>query len=109
MWVFNSLPDGIWVYAYSSSYLLYFAGRTWKGNYWLLFPFLFGSVAEIAQSFNLVAGTFDYTDLLLCLSGSLLSIIINFKNEKKTFKNYRSNSNFRFFYSDGIRFWRFKH
>ena len=103
VWVFNSLPDGLWVYSYSSTYILYFRDKSWKNNYWLLFPLLFGSVAEIAQALNLVAGTFDYLDLIFCLSGSLLSIILNFKNEKQISKNYRGDSNFRFFCGNGIR------
>ena len=107
-WIFNSLPDGLWVYSYSSSYLLYFGGRAWKENYWLLFPLLFGSVAEIAQSLNIVDGTFDYLDLIFCLLGSILSITLNFKNEKQICKDDRSNPNFSFFYNVGVRFRRFK-
>lgn len=107
-WVFNSLPDGLWVYAYSSSYMLYFRGRAWKDNYWLFFPFLFGSVAELAQSMKIIAGTFDYLDLIFCLLGSIVSITLNLKNEKQICKDDRSNPNFSFFYSDGVRLRKFK-
>lgn len=75
-WLLYSLPDGLWVYSFSSSLLLLWEKEVKISSFWLFLPFLFGSGIEIMQKFDLVSGTFDIIDLIICLLGSILSIII---------------------------------
>jgi hypothetical protein len=75
-WVLFSLPDGLWVYSFSSSLLLLWGNDFKISSFWLFLPFLFGSGVEIMQKFDLVSGTFDIIDLIICLLASILSIII---------------------------------
>lgn len=82
-WVYYSLPDALWVYSFSSIYLI-----LWKNqiNYWLIFPLYFGCLFEIAQALKLFEGTYDPIDLSLSLIAFILSIFINQltkNNEKK--------------------------
>lgn len=82
-WVYYSLPDALWVYSFSSIYLI-----LWKNqiNYWLIFPLFFGCLVEIAQALKLFEGTYDPIDLFLSSIAFILSIYINQltkNNEKK--------------------------
>jgi hypothetical protein len=87
-WVYNSLPDGLWVYSFSSTLIICYNGEN-KNNYWLLFPLISGVIIEFLQGIKLFPGTFDYVDLIFTFSGLALSkTIINYKlnqNEKKVF------------------------
>jgi hypothetical protein len=83
-WFYFSLPDGLWVYSFSSALLIYWNNDFKKVKYWLLIPFTSGIFIEILQGFNFFHGTFDFLDLLLSTLGLLLSkTIINYK-----FKQY---------------------
>lgn len=66
IWVYYSLPDGLWTYSFTSTILLF--ESNWKVlKFWLLVPFLFGPLIEIFQLFRLFPGTFDPLDLLFYL------------------------------------------
>ena len=79
-WIFYSLPDGLWVYSFSSAILILWDGKL---NIWLLIPLLSGVFTEIAQGLYLFPGTFDIIDLFLAIIGLILSIIIiNYKFKK---------------------------
>lgn len=84
-WVYFSLPDGLWVYSFTSSILILWK----KNNYWILFPIITGIMVEVLQGFSLFPGTFDYLDLTFSIIGLTLSkIIINNKfiqNESTVF------------------------
>jgi hypothetical protein len=81
-WVCYSLPDALWVYSFTSIYLILWNNKI---NYWLIFPFFFGCVVEIAQKLKIFEGTYDPIDLILCLIAFILSIYINqlTKNNEK--------------------------
>jgi hypothetical protein len=82
-WVYFSLPDGLWVYSFTSIILILWAGKI---NFWLIIPFSFGILIEILQGLSF-KGTFDYLDLAFSIIGiSTSTIIINRKfkqNEKQ--------------------------
>lgn len=85
-WIYYSLPDGLWMYSFSSVYLLIWRKEIGNGKYWLLIPLITGCLFEILQGLKLFEGTFDPIDLSLCLLALMLSIITNFyiqKNEKQ--------------------------
>jgi len=75
-WVYYSLPDGLWVYAFASAYLILWRNDLRAVRLWLLFPLVFGCLAELAQGMGILRGTFDLTDLSLCSIALLLSISI---------------------------------
>lgn len=80
LWFYFSLPDGLWVYSFSSALLIYWNNDFQKVNYWLLIPFLSGILIEILQGFKFFSGTFDFLDLFFSAFGLLLSkTIINYK------------------------------
>ena len=86
-WVYFSLPDALWVYSFSSVYLILWNNQI---NYWLLLPFFFGCLVEIAQAFKIFEGTYDPIDFLLSLIAFILSIYINqlTKKDEKKIKDY---------------------
>jgi hypothetical protein len=77
-WVYFSLPDGLWVYSFTSIILILWAGKI---NYWLIIPFTSGILIEILQGFSFI-GTFDWIDFIFSIMGFFLSIFIINKNKK---------------------------
>lgn len=75
-WVFFSLPDGLWVYSFSSSFIIVWDENFKVARLWLVIPLLTGCFAEILQLFKIIPGTFDSIDFLICLCASFLSKII---------------------------------
>lgn len=75
-WFYFSLPDGLWIYSFSSALLIYWNNDFKKVKYWLLIPFASGILIEILQGFKLFHGRFDFLDLLFSTLGLLLSITI---------------------------------
>jgi hypothetical protein len=86
-WIYFSLPDGLWVYSFTSSLILLWNDQFEKGKYWLIIPFTTGCLFELAQGLKLVKGTFDPIDFALCLLFFCLSLVILRpkiqKNEKR--------------------------
>ncbi len=79
-WAYFSLPDGLWIYSFTSAILIYWNNDNQKTKLWLLIPFTTGILIEILQAFKLFSGTFDYLDLTFLILGlSLSKIIINHK------------------------------
>ena len=79
-WFIYSLPDGLWVYSFSSALLIYWNNDKQKVKFWLLIPFTTGILVEIFQGLKLFPGTFDFLDLTFSSLAILFSIIIiNFK------------------------------
>lgn len=82
-WFYFSLPDGLWIYSFSSALLIYWNNDFEKVKYWLLIPFVSGILIEILQGFKFFSGTFDFLDLFFSILGLLLSkTIINSKFKK---------------------------
>ena len=75
-WTYFSLPDGLWIYSFTSALIIYWEGDFDNLKYWLLIPFFLGVIVEVLQGLKLFKGTFDVFDLLFSLSGFLLSIYI---------------------------------
>lgn len=88
-WVYFSLPDGLWVYSFSSALIIFWNNDIKKIKFWLLIPCISGILVELLQSLKFFPGTFDIADLIFTILGLLLSIIIinhKFKqHEKQTF------------------------
>lgn len=79
-WAYFSLPDGLWIYSFTSAILIHWNNDWQKVKIWLLIPFITGFLIEIFQGFKLFPGTFDFIDLTFSILGiSLSKIIINHK------------------------------
>lgn len=87
-WIYYSLPDGLWVYAFASALMIYWNREIEKAKYWLLIPFVSGTFIEIAQGLNLFQGTFDFLDLAFTVLALILSVTINYnfkQNDEQVF------------------------
>lgn len=87
-WIYYSLPDGLWVYAFASALIIYWNQEIEKVKYWLLVPIVSGTFLEIAQGLNLLQGTFDFLDLAFTILPLILSVTINYnfkQNDEQVF------------------------
>ena len=75
-WIYFSLPDGLWTYAFSSTFLIVWQNDFKIARLWLIIPFLLGCVVEIAQGMQIFRGTFDLLDLAFSVVGILGSVLI---------------------------------
>ena len=75
IWVKFSLPDCLWVYSFTSAIIILWQNDFNIGKYFLLFPVVLGCLVELAQLIKIFPGTFDIVDLLLNVSGFILSIV----------------------------------
>ncbi len=76
-WVKNSLPDGLWLFAY-----MFLVDAIWNGSksissYIFIYslPF-FALLSEFLQYFGLVPGVFDWIDVVSYLFAIMLYILI---------------------------------
>ena len=76
-WVKNSLPDGLWLFAY-----MFLVDAIWNGSksissYIFIFSLPFWALlSELLQYFGLVPGVFDWIDIASYLFAILLYVII---------------------------------
>jgi hypothetical protein len=83
-WLLYSLPDGIWVYSFTSVLLIFWDNDYKNLKIWILIPFITGIIIEILQGLKLFRGTFDVLDLSFSIIAFVLSVVtINYK-----FKQY---------------------
>ena len=73
-WTIYSLPDGLWVYSFSSSFIIIWNEDFEMAKPWLIIPLFLGAFAEIFQYFKILPGTFDLIDFFVCITASILSI-----------------------------------
>jgi len=78
-WVFYSLPDGLWTYAFTSSFIIF----NDKNIIWLVMTFVLSIGVEILQGFQIFPGTYDPLDLLFCIIGYVLPFLV-FKSYKRS-------------------------
>lgn len=81
-WVLFSLPDGLWVYSFSSAIII-----IWNDNRKVLIllltiPLIFGPAVELLQFLKLFKGTFDIKDLIITIVAFILSLNFNLKTNQ---------------------------
>ena len=81
-WVLFSLPDGLWVYSFSSAIII-----IWNDNRKVLIlllsiPLIFGPAVELLQFLKLFKGTFDIKDLVITIVAFILSLNFNLKTNQ---------------------------
>lgn len=82
-WFYYSLPDGLWTYAFTSSFIIIWGINNPVLKYWLVIPFILSLVPEMLQLFNLFPGTFDLNDLIFMSIGFISSILVFYFIDKK--------------------------
>jgi len=76
-WFLFSLPDGLWIFSYTSLVLYIWKNKLKKENiFWVLIVPFISIFSEIGQIFNIIPGTFDLIDLIFYLMGFLLPFFI---------------------------------
>jgi len=86
-WIIYCLPDGLWVYSFTSALLIIPRNKsTEKTSTWAFIPLLIGIFSEIGQQCQLIQGTFDFIDLFCIITASIIAIRNN-KNNKTWIKN----------------------
>ena len=81
-WFLFSLPDGLWIFSYTSL-ILHIWGKTSKESFfWIIIIPAIAIFSEILQGLKLIPGTFDSIDLLFYTLGLLLPLTFINKNFK---------------------------
>lgn len=75
--ILYSLPDGLWLFSYVSLTLFLWENEIKQENFiWIFIVPIISILSEIGQIVNIVPGTFDFSDLLMYLLGTILPLII---------------------------------
>ena len=83
-WFFFSLPNGLCVYSFTSFMLIVWGLKFSRHSiFWISIGPLLASCGEIGQAFGIVRGTFDPADLILCLIGSFLPLLLLFPENRQ--------------------------
>lgn len=89
-WFVYSLPDGLWVFSYTSISLEIWKHSITKQNiFWIFGIPAIAVSSEFLQLFKLISGTFDFIDILFYVFGVIISyyisakLIFNIKNHEK--------------------------
>lgn len=76
-WILYSLPDGLWLFSYTTLLLGIWDNRiTNKNLSWIAIIPTIAILSELGQLAGAIPGTFDIMDLLLYLLGSFLPFLI---------------------------------
>lgn len=77
-WFIYNLPDGLWIFSYTSISLEIWKHSITKQNIFWIFSIPFIAVlSEILQFFIIIPGTFDFIDILFYLSGIFFAYFIS--------------------------------
>ena len=75
--ILYSLPDGLWMFSYVSLVLYLWKNEIKNENlFWIFIIPIISIISELGQLIKIVPGTFDSSDLLMYLLGTILPFII---------------------------------
>ena len=73
----QNLPDGLWVYSFTSCMLLIWGKKNPINKYiYIIIPMLLSIFSELGQLFKFIRGTFDPLDLIFYLFFTIFSVLI---------------------------------
>lgn len=88
-WLFYSLPDAMWVYSLTAYMVLIWRGKLTRGGFvWISIGPLLALGAELGQALGLVGGTYDIADVVLCLIGTILPLLLLSPKNQRQFRNW---------------------
>jgi hypothetical protein len=76
--VLYSVPDAMWVYAFTSALTLIWMDRSSSAqrNIWLVVPSVLALGAEFGQALHVVPGTFDWADVACYIIAGVLGLLL---------------------------------
>jgi len=90
-WFLYSLPDALWTYSLTVFMIYNFNQKFDKNSaIWILIGPFISIISELFQLVNIVKGTFDSIDLLLCVIASILAFLHITNFEKLNLFNYEN-------------------
>jgi hypothetical protein len=74
--IVSSLPDGLWVYGFTSAMRQIWAAQRFSGKslIWISVPTILSLGSEFGQLAGIVPGTFDWSDVAMCVLAAVLAI-----------------------------------
>ena len=82
-WVLYSLPDGLWLFSFSSAVMVIWEMEITRYSLILLLSILILVISlEALQYYNIINGTFDIIDVIFFIFGAVLPMWV-FKKTKK--------------------------
>jgi hypothetical protein len=79
----QNLPDGLWVFSFTSSFFLIWGGYSHHKISYFYIPITLALISEFGQFFGFVVGTFDYLDVIFYIFFTYLAKINYDSYEKK--------------------------
>ena len=80
-WVLYSLPDGLWLFSFSSAVMVIWEGEITRYSLILLLSMLILVISlEVLQCYNIIDGTFDIIDIIFFIFGAVLPVWVFKKN-----------------------------
>ncbi|SRR5258705_3754801 len=75
-WFQFSVPDAMWTYALTAFMALVWRGaQSWSRPIWISMGLLLGAGSELGQLAGIVPGSFDASDLVLCVCAAMLALM----------------------------------
>lgn len=75
--ILYSLPDGLWMFSYVNLVLFLWKNEIkYENLFWIFIIPILSIISELGQLAKLIPGTFDFSDLLMYLLGTILPFII---------------------------------
>lgn len=88
-WVIYNLPDGLWLFSYTSIMIEIWRNKlNYESIFWIFIIPTIAILSEFFQLLNIISGTFDLLDLLFYTLGTLFPIIFYLKTNKLNIYNY---------------------
>ena len=76
-WILYSLPDGLWIFSYTTLILLIWNNTITKINIiWLVVLFTMIVIHELGQLCNIFKGTFDISDLVFYIAFAIVPFVL---------------------------------
>lgn len=86
-WFLYSLPDGLWIFSYISLMLFVWKNSvSFKSIVWILIIPILAIGSEVGQLLSFMSGTFDFTDLVFYILGTILPFLFYHKSIKYKFQ-----------------------
>lgn len=78
-----SVPDALWIFAFTNLMLIIWQDRLSKNSiFWIMLAPTIGIFSELGQIFKIIPGTFDIIDLTLILIATSVPILQTIKKQK---------------------------
>lgn len=92
-WIIYNLPDGLWLFSYTSLMINIWKNKmNYESIFWIFIVPFIAILSEFLQLFNLISGTFDFIDLLFYILGTIIPIILYIRTNNLNIYNYEKKN-----------------